>query len=1069
MTIEGMRRVARTVRAALMGGALAAWGCLCTPAGAQEIPAEWNVRPQVLGLFDKLESGQVGSLAIVGDSISFHHDSYNWFLRDRFWADYGNAGDGYLAACTGFGSSGDRNGPRDPIMMTISPTEVTLASANSDREAWGWYEPEGLFSRLWGAGYVQLKLFGPQCRLHYLKQPGGGTLRVAINKKVLVDAPTNGAIEDAWVDLSVGGDMNTLKTLKLSSLDGGTVQVSGIDMRTGAPGLVYHRLARGAAGPRDFVRSNTPATASLLADLSPDLLIVMLDWVGWDEKATFVEDTNRLLDFYAQAMPTTRVILMTHHPFKADIVDEAAWYYQIARERGMGFINLFATWPGGQAEMMAAGLLEPGGVHLTGAGGQWFGNYVYDLLKRDGTCLGPAIEGQSSDQVVDEGSGVEFFVTSPNALTYQWRKDGQEIPGADGPTLTIQAVMPGDAGSYDCLLTNGCDSAASQPGLLTVTPGSDKTWWYRDGDGDGFGADADRVFEADGPDGYVAVPGDCDDADPAIHPGAEEVLNGRDDNCDGQTDEGLGQWWYLDLDGDAFGEDEQAVFQVERPDQYAAAGGDCDDLDPGRFPGATELHNGLDDDCDGVVDNGFEQWWFRDADGDGFGEDLDLVFALEPPEGYVASPDDCDDADPGVYPGAPELLNGIDDNCDGHVDEGFATLWYRDADGDGYGDPDDTLLQIPQPEGYIARGGDCDDANGAVNPGALEVFDGVDNDCDGQTDEDISFFYYRDADGDGFGDPSDMLLAGAPPEGYVTDASDCDDADPAVNPLAPEVCDGVDNNCDGNTDEGAGPVITRDPSGLTAYVGDPAVFSVQALGGGSYQWRKNGVNIPGATGTEYTIQKVLQSHAGVYSVVVSDPCGQAASAGATLQVLIPVAPAAPSALGGAEPVKGTASLTWTDNATGESKFQVWREKQVAGQWVQGQVVATLAADSVVYAEQPGPGNWRYRVRAGQGNKYSPWTTYRLVRPHRPSGLKAARVNGAAALTWSDDSDFEATFTIQRQKYVNAAWAAIETLPPQGTDTTQMTDSPGPGKYRYRVRANNAAGSSAWTAWMAVSL
>lgn len=180
---------------------------------------------------------------------------------------------------------------------------------------------------------------------------------------------------------------------------------------------------------------------------------------------------------------------------------------------------------------------------------------------------------------------------------------------------------------------------------------------YVDADGDGYG-DETLPLVCEG----VSVGGDCDDTDPAISPDGAEVCDGSDNDCSGAADEGLLSTFYPDRDGDGFGQDGEPVEACTAPSGYIALGGDCDDADSATHSGAAEVCDGADNDCDSVVDNGFESAWHRDADGDGYGSDDDTVESCSAPSGYVASGGDCDDADATISPGAEDAL-GEDVDC----------------------------------------------------------------------------------------------------------------------------------------------------------------------------------------------------------------------------------------------------------------------------------------------------------------------------------------------------------------------------------------------------------------------
>ena len=180
---------------------------------------------------------------------------------------------------------------------------------------------------------------------------------------------------------------------------------------------------------------------------------------------------------------------------------------------------------------------------------------------------------------------------------------------------------------------------------------------------------------------------------------------------------------------------------------------------------------------DGIVEE-------TDADGDGFTNDVD-----------------CDDSNADINPNASESCDGIDNNCDGEIDEGVTSIFYADGDGDGFGVSAYSTEACEVPNGYADNDLDCDDQNDAVYPDAPEQCDELDNDCDEETDEELVETWYLDFDGDGFGDSDMSIETCLPDEDYVAIADDCDDRDGTINPDVLEMCDFVDNNCDGSVDE----------------------------------------------------------------------------------------------------------------------------------------------------------------------------------------------------------------------------------------------------------------------------
>ncbi|HOH76860.1 MAG TPA: MopE-related protein [Myxococcota bacterium] len=339
-----------------------------------------------------------------------------------------------------------------------------------------------------------------------------------------------------------------------------------------------------------------------------------------------------------------------------------------------------------------------------------------------------------------------------------------------------------------------------------------------DGDqyGDGCDCDKDGDGAANAAFGCGGTDADCAPMDPAVFPGAVERCNDIDDDCDASTDEGC------DNDGDDYCDKDMVT--VGNPAACPLGGSDCNDEDGAVNPGATETCNGIDDNCVGGIDNGLGSTTCgvgqcrhtvancvggetqtcdpmqgqtpevcdnadNDCDGstdEGCDDDDDgycdrNMTISGSPSTCLLGGNDCNDDAMAVNPGATEVCNGVDDDCDGSKDEGLGTTTC------GLGacrhTVENCVLGIPV---------DCDPMQGATP----EACDGIDNDCDGDTDEGC------DDDGDDYCD-KDMATTGYPtvcPKG----GNDCNDGNGAINPGATETCNDIDDNCSGAKDEGLG-------------------------------------------------------------------------------------------------------------------------------------------------------------------------------------------------------------------------------------------------------------------------
>ena len=218
------------------------------------------------------------------------------------------------------------------------------------------------------------------------------------------------------------------------------------------------------------------------------------------------------------------------------------------------------------------------------------------------------------------------------------------------------------------------------------------------------------------------------------------------------------QTYYADVDQDGFGDLANDTLVCTMPAGFVTNSQDCNDADAAINPNTV---------------------WYMDMDGDLQGDLMATFTGCTPPTGYVLNSGDCDDTNPTVT--AP-------------------TMYYVDADNDGFGDDATGTLACTQPANTVTIGGDCDDTNNAIYPGATEICDGFDNNCNGTNDEGLIFnTYYLDSDNDQFGAGIGLVSCQAIPlPGYVLVNGDCDDMNPNVYPGATEILgNDMDENCDG--------------------------------------------------------------------------------------------------------------------------------------------------------------------------------------------------------------------------------------------------------------------------------
>jgi hypothetical protein len=422
--------------------------------------------------------------------------------------------------------------------------------------------------------------------------------------------------------------------------------------------------------------------------------------------------------------------------------------------------------------------------------------------------------------------------------------DGYDVEDYTDCDDEQSGTNPGETEICDSLNTDeDCNGQADDddPGVDSST----LTTFYKDLDGDNYGT-TDSADLCDRTEDYSALfSTDCDDFNDEINPSETEICDDDDDDedCDGFSDDDdssvdltTGARWYPDDDSDGYGDDSDAGNrQCDESSSYATTDNtDCDDTDGAISPSEIEVcdSDNTDEDCSGAADDndsgvlsGSKTVWYPDDDGDDFGDASSSGQSqCDPGGGYlVEDATDCDDSDSTINTDGYEICDDDDDDedCDGFsddddsgVDASTMSDWFIDNDGDGYGDPDKTSITQCDGSGLwtVTDNTDCDDSLSGVNPGETEVCDSSDRDedCNGFADDDdgaldtsTTTAFYPDDDSDGYGDRNAAAtdLCDATPGTPVTDNTDCNDTAFSTHPGSFEVWyDGVDSDCDGNSD-----------------------------------------------------------------------------------------------------------------------------------------------------------------------------------------------------------------------------------------------------------------------------
>jgi hypothetical protein len=672
-----------------------------------------------------------------------------------------------------------------------------------------------------------------------------------------------------------------------------------------------------------------------------------------------------------------------------------------------------------------------------------------------------------------------------------------------GPGVSGSSFDPAVAGAGVHTITytlGGQDVCVSTSQQITVTP---VYTFYADVDQDTYGNAASTVpsCDATAPAGYVSNSTDCNDSDAAVNPAATEVCNAIDDDCDGQTDEGVSTTYFADADGDGYGVGNGQPYCTDPGAGFSISGGDCNDADVNVNPGVTsDGCNNIDDNCDGATDeDAIFLDYYVDADGDGFGTGS-ATSSCSAIAGSATADGDCNDANASINPGvASDLCDNVDNDCDGATDEDATFLnYYVDADGDGFGTGNATS-SCSAIAGSTTADGDCDDANADINPGEVEVCNGVDDDCAGGIDNGLTFVtYYQDTDQDGFGNAAvSQTTCNGAPAGYITDNTDCNDAQilyadtdgdgfgagaPAACgvtsstdcdnsvattfPGALEICNSVDDDCNNLVDDNT-PLIATPAAILgTANACLPAVagtatFSVAAIPyATTYVWTvPTGLTITAGQGTStitvsYIAAAIEAGITGQICVYAANNCRQGATTCQNISFQN-TAPLTPGAISGNGKVCPGEVLTYSVASQARATNYTWTV--ATGMTIQSGQGTNL----ITVAVGAGFTGGNISVAGSNVCGTSPLRTRAIaLNPTTTPGIIAGAINGLCNTNGNVYSITPVSNATSYNWTISTGTGSVAIASGQGTNSIAVNYGVATGTRTISVQAVNLCGSSA---------